>query len=253
MSTEGHTLGDLLGQFKDSLESDDATPNDDQVHEQVLDGQEKTAADGGTPMAEGMGSLAQLYINMTEMDKTAAEAAELPLDTEGGATLTEEDIEKIASQEAAELVAAEAAEGGGEAAGEEPDMQKVAEEYDAAGRIMARGFFDEYIKLAGAMDTSVADNTDTDAPSASATPAFGNRSLPNLATNYAGAKDAGTKGKAVAMDTSGGKEVYKTSLKPTKTRSAGDTGDNPEADAVSTGGGAPVGFATVRDVMGSNR
>jgi len=55
------------------------------------------------------------------------------------------------------------------------------------------------------------------------------------------------------MDTSGGKEVYKNSLKPSKTRSAGDIGDDPEGHALAVGGGAPVGFATVRDVMGSNQ
>lgn len=250
----GHTLGDLMGKFAQTIgETDaDAAPNEDKVHEQVLDGQDKTAADGGTQMNEGMGSLATLYLSMTEMDKTAAATAEIP-DTSGGEPqLTEDDVEKIAAAEAQELVDAEAAEAG-EAGGDEPDMQKLAEEYDAAGRIMARGFFDEYIKLANAMDTSVTDNQDTDAPSASASTSFGARSLPTLATNYAGAKDAGTKGKAVAMDTSGGKEVHKTVLKVPKTRSAGDTGDDPEGNAISTGGGAPVGFATVRDVMDSNR
>ncbi len=246
----GHTLGDLMGKFAAAVESDD-TPQDqdqDQVHEQILEeGHDKTAQDGGTQMHEGMGSLASLYLSMTEMDKTAAETAGIPEVSDGEPQLTEEDIEKIAEAEAQQLIEAE----GG--AGEEVDMTKVAEEYDAAGRIMARGFFDEYIKLANAMDTSVTDNQDADAPSASATPAFGNRGLPTLNTNYAGTPDAGTKQKVTAIDTSGGKEVHKNSLKPPKTRSAGDTGDDPEANAISTGGGAPVGFSTVRDVMDSNR
>ena len=84
-------------------------------------------------------------------------------------------------------------------------------------------------------------------------PAFGQRGLPTLETNYAGTPQAGIKGKVTPISMAGSKEVYKGSLKPSKTRSAGDTGDNPEAHAIATGGGSPAGFATVRDVMDSNR
>jgi len=237
----GHTLGELLGQF-DSV-SGNAADTDDQIHEQLLDdGQDKTASDGGTDM-NGMGSLASLFLSMTEMDKTAAAVADVPEGYEGG-ELTEEDLEKIATAEASELLEQEELE---KNAGDGEDMMKVAAEYDAAGRIMARGFFDEYVKLANAMDTSVTDNQNSDAPSMSQTPAFGQRGLPTLNTNNAGAPDAAVKGKATPMDTSGGKEVYKGVLKPTGSKGAGDiVGQTLDQHA----GGQ---FATVRDVMDSNR
>jgi hypothetical protein len=238
----GNTLGELLGKF--AAASGEAVESEDEnVHEQVLeDDQEKTASDGGIQMAEGMGSLAQLFMSMTEMDKTAAAIAEEP-ELEEGDELTEEDIEKIAMAEAEELVDAEEYE--------EPDMMKVAAEYDAAGRIMARGFFDEYIKLAsGAMDTSVSDNQNTDAPSHDKNPALGEHGLPTLATNYAGSP-AGPNHKPQPMNTKGGDQVHINALKEKKQVSAGHTGDHVSQTAESAGGSS--GFATVKDIMDSNR
>jgi len=245
----GHTLGELMGKFAAATDTDTAELDSDQIYEQALeDGQDKTASDGGNTMEDGMGSLASLYLNMTEMDKTAGVVAGVPEGyEEGEPQLTENDLEKIAEAEAVEWQQAEEGQ-------EDPDMMKVAAEYDAAGRIMARGFFDEYAKIAsGAMDTMTADNQGTESESQSATPSFGQRGLPTLSTNYAGSPQAGIKGKVTPISMAGGKEVYQGSLKPKKTRSAGDTGDDPEANAIATGGGSPSGFATVRDVMDSNR
>lgn len=235
----GNTLGELMSQFAQASDNEDAE-NPDKVHEQALEGHDKTASDGGTTMAqEGMGSLADLYLSMTEMDKTAEAAAGVPAD--GEPELTEDDIEKVAEAEAAEWQTKEEEE---ETAGE-PDMMKVAAEYDAAGRIMARGFFDEYEKLA--MGTSAADNQGTDAESAAATPAHGQRGLPTLDTNYAGQAAAGTKSKQQAIDTSGGKEVFKNVLKPGASGKAGNiVGDKPDVHA-------RPHFANVTDIMDSNR
>lgn len=237
----GNTLGELLGKFSEA--SDSGSPDDDTNYEQVLeDENEKIASDGGTAMSDGMGSLANLYLSMTEMDKTAAAVAEAPEFDEDEALLTEEDLEKIATAEAAELIEQE------EYSDDEPeDMLKVAAEYDAAGRLMARGFMDEMNKLANAMDTSVAPNQGADAESQSSSESFGNRGLVTLDTNYAGAPQAGIKGKAVPMNTSGGKAVYKDVLKPNGKGSAGEiVGQRPDKRGVGD-------FATVQDVMGSNR
>lgn len=239
----GNTLGELLSKFASaSASTSEGEASTRNVHEQVLEGgQQKTASTGGTQMDNNMGSLAMLYMSMTEMDKTAGQSVGMPEGYDDN-QITDEDLEKIANAEAEQLLEHEATQGS------EQDMMKVAAEYDAAGRIMARGFFDEYVKLAaGAMDTSTGDNQGTDAESQSSTPSFGQRGLPTLATNYAGAPQAGIKGKAVGMNTSGGKEVYKNSLKPSGSKGAGDiVGQQPDAHA----GGA---FATVRDVMDSNR
>ena len=54
---------------------------------------------------------------------------------------TDEEIEKMAAQEAVEEVIGEEYE-------EEDETVKLAAEYDAAGRILARGFFDEMLKEA---------------------------------------------------------------------------------------------------------
>ncbi|RKX67340.1 MAG: hypothetical protein DRP42_00650 [Tenericutes bacterium] len=241
----GNTLGELLGKF--SAAGDETVESDnDTAHEQLLEGdQEKTASDGGNQMADGMGSLASLFMSMTEMDKTAGVIAEELELIEDDDQLTEEDIEKIAMAEAGELVDAEDVD-------EEPDMMKVAAEYDAAGRIMARGFFDEYIKLAsGAMDTSVADNQDTIAPSADSNPSIGRKGIPTLENNYAGTADAGVSAKVTPMNTKGGDQVHINALKESKKIKAGHLGDDPSAAALA--GGGTSGFATVKDVMDSNR
>ena len=129
-------------------------------------------------------------------------------------------------------------------AGEEADFLKVAQEYDAAGRIMARGFWDEYVKLATA-GTSAAPNQDTESPSAAKTPALGNRGLPTVETNFAGSPNHDQR-----IISNGGKENYKNSLTEKKKISAGVTGDNVGAAATGIGSGAPVGYATVRDLAG---
>jgi hypothetical protein len=56
---------------------------------------------------------------------------------------TDEEIEKIAAQEAIEEVL-------GSHYGNDDEAVKLASEYDAAGRILARGFFDEMLKEAQA-------------------------------------------------------------------------------------------------------
>lgn len=125
---------------------------------------------------------------------------------------------------------------------------KQAEEEDAAGRIMARGFFDEFYKLAEGIATTAPDNQMTESESTAKTPALGERGLPTLETNF-----AGTANHDERMTTSGTapKTNYADSLAPTKTISAGQgTGTDPEAAAIGLGGGSPLGFATVRDLQG---
>jgi hypothetical protein len=200
--------------------------------------------DGSTKLASGenhMNSLTDIYLQLTNQDfaKEAAAAAHQP-----EVQPTGEDIdfakmaEQLAEQEAQEQT------GGGDQ--EATDMVKVAQEYDSAGRIMARGFYDEFCKLAENMTTTESDNQRTERESEAKTPALGNRGLPTLETNYAGTPN---NDKQPPMTGPGPKQVYADSLKTTKTISAGQgTGDDPEGAAISIGGGSPAGFATVRDL-----
>jgi hypothetical protein len=211
-------------------------------HNQVFDDEGTTKlASGG----EAMQSLQDIYMAITDQDSVVKEAhvaAEAPY---GGEYVAEEEVdfakmaESLAGAEADEYIEAEQ--------GETPDIVKVASEYDAAGRIMARGFYDEFHKLAGNMDTDVSTNQMTESPSAASTPALGDRGLPTVETNFAGNEAHDQK---IETAGPGPKQVYKDTLKPKKTISAGQgTSDDPEAMATSLGSGSPAGFATVRDLQ----
>lgn len=231
------TLADLFDQF-------DATEETKTAGDAVASEPTPAVDDGETKIASGgdpMNTLQDIYMSIADqdMDKTAAQVADVPVEEEVDFAKMAEDI---AEAEAEELVEAEVAdEDGG-------DIMKVAAEYDSAGRIMARGFYDEYMKLAAAMDTDVNSNQMTESPSVASTPSLGDRGLPTTPTNFAGndAHDA-------PMETAGPspKQVYADSLKPKKAISAGQgTEDDPEGKAVALGGGSPAGFATVRDLSG---
>ena len=187
-----------------------------------------------------MKSLTDIYLSLThvDMNKEAAQAAYAPNDDVDFAKMAE----AMADAEATEYVQQDDS-------GVEDDggIMKVAQEYDSAGRIMARGFFDEFNKLAGALDTAAADNQMTESASKASTPALGTRGLPTMETNFAGSENHDQ-----AMETAGmaAKQVYLDSLAPTKSISAGaGTGDDPEAAALSLGSGSPAGFATVKDLQ----
>jgi hypothetical protein len=206
---------------------------------------------GTTKIASGgesMNTLQDIYMQIADQDmnKHAHAAAEVPYGEEYIEYESEEEVDfakmanALAGAEADEYLEQEEQY-------EEGDIVKVASEYDAAGRIMARGFYDEFSKLAANMDTSVTDNQMTESPSAASTPALGDRGLPTVPTNFAGneAHDG-----QIETTGPGMKEPYKNVLKPAKTISAGATGDDPEGLATSLGGGSPAGaFATVRDLM----
>jgi len=213
-------------------------------------GSEKLAAEttpvagngGATKLAsggDGMKSLTDIYLTLTEtdFDKEASVAAGIPQYQEEYAS-DADDFAKVA-EAIAEAEANEAVQSQG-------DIVKVAQEYASAGRIMARGFYDEFMKLAGAMDTDVSDNQMTESASAASTPALGDRGLPTVETNFAGNENHDG---MIETAGPGPKQVYKDSLKPSKSISAGMTGDDPEAAAISLGGGSPAGFATVKDLQ----
>lgn len=232
------TLGELMNQFSGAAANEDPTGGDHVAPDN------NTANDGQTKLASGgeeMKSLTDIYMAMAETDfaKEASEAASLPFVEEP--TVDEADdfakmAEAIAEAEATEIVQ------------EEGDIIKIAAEYDSAGRIMARGFYDEFMKLAGAMDTDVSPNQMTESTSDASTPALGDRGLPTVETNFAGS-DAHDGKIETAQSTVNPKQVYQDSLKPKKSMSAGSgTGDDPEAAAVSLGQGSPAGFATVKDL-----
>ena len=232
------TLGDLLNQFGHA---------DTEIEEP---GVEKFASDNNFAVeddgqiasgGENMKSLTDIYLAMadTDFDKEAGVAA-------GAPEYQEEYVQEDEGDDFAKMAEAIAYAEADEIVEEDGNIVKVAQEYDSAGRIMARGFFDEFNKLAGAMDTDVSSNQMTESPSAASTPALGNRGLPTVETNFAGndAHDG-------QIETAGpaGKQVYKDVLKPAKTIAAGMTGDDPEAAAISLGGGSPAGFATVKDLQ----
>jgi hypothetical protein len=206
---------------------------------------------GTTKIASGgeetMQSLQDIFMAITDQDSVVKEAhvaAEAPYYGEEDEYVSEEDVDFAKMAEALADAETEEYE---EEYEETPDIVKVASEYDAAGRIMARGFYDEFSKLAGNMDTDVSSNQMTESPSAASTPALGQRGLPTVETNFAGneAHDG-----MIETAGQGGKQVYNDVLKPKKTISAGQgTGDDPEAMATSLGGGSPAGFATVRDLQ----
>lgn len=235
------TLNELMNKFA-SASGEDAAP---MTSTPAARGTTKIASEGD----KNMNSLQDIYLSISGMDheKTAAAAANAPApqaaeQVEGGDTDFAAMAEKLAAAEAEEQV------NGGGGTGDAPDFMKVAAEYDSAGRIMARGFFDEFNKLAHNLKVAE-DNQKTETESAAKTPALGERSLPTLETNYVGTVDTGSPGKQPQMNGSEPKKVYADSLAVTKTINAGATGDDPEALAMSLGGGSPVGFATVRDLQ----
>jgi hypothetical protein len=233
------TLGELVTKFRNDAGQDGAgaktTPNPDaQLNAALEDGTTKTASAGGAQM-----TLQDIYLQMIDLDKTAATAAGAP---PGNAEPTPEELAAAAEKLAADEAAAQLAAGGGEEPAEY--IMKVAAEYDSAGRIMARGFYDEFCKLAASVHTEAAPNQHTESGSAAKTPALGDRGLPTMETNFAGSPNHDQ-----PISTKGGKEVYKDSLATSKKIKAGVTGDDPEAAALSLGGGAPLGFATVRDLV----
>lgn len=203
-------------------------------------GATKTASEGST-----MNSLHDIYSALAAQDltKEAAVAAQVP---EG------DDVDVDFAKMAAAIADAEAGEivdAGDDVGDEEPsedEIMKVASEYDAAGRIMARGFYDEFQKLAGNLDTDVTPNQMTESPSAASTPALGDRGLPTVPTNFAGSDSHDKK-----METGSGsgvnpKDVYKDALKEQKAITPGVTGDKPFAAAQSMPGLG--GFATIRNI-----
>jgi hypothetical protein len=232
------TLAELMEKFASAstAESDEAT----------LSGGVPDAFDAGYPGAtkiasggDGMNTLQDIYMAIAENDheKVAHRAAAAPEAPYNDDVDFAKMAAQIADAETEEVVAQES----------QNDIVKIASEYDAAGRIMARGFYDEFNKLAGNMDTDVSDNQMTESPSAASTPSLGDRGLPTVETNF-----AGTANHDQSMETAGSapKQVYADSLKPKKTISAGQgTGDDPEAAAIGLGGGSPAGFATVRDLQ----
>lgn len=160
-------------------------------------------------------SLADIFMALNNIDQEKVAAPESEDAPETNTDFTAE-AEKIAAAEAAE---GETEETHGE--GEGMDMMKVAAEYDAAGRIMARGFFDEFNKLAAGAGQAAGDNHAYVSPSTAKTPALGTRGTePMMDTNHVG---------KAPMASNGGKENFKGVLKS----KAG-----------------PVGFATVQSLTG---
>lgn len=223
------TLGDLMAQFDAAADDGSEKTAAPAIEETTVidDGETKTASGG-----EGMKSLTDIYLALTESDfeKEAEAAAQVP----------DADFAKMAEQlaeaEAEDIVAAD---------GEEVDMVKVAKEYDAAGRIMARGFYEEFNKLAGNMDTDVTPNQNTEAESAAQTPALGERGLPTVPTNYAGSPE---NDKPIETTGPGPKQVHAKVLEEKRKVKAGVTGDNPFATAASLSGGALGGHAQQTDL-----
>jgi hypothetical protein len=166
------TLGELLENF--GL-SEDAAGEEKTAAEKTVDseqelinlleneGQTKTA--GETEMT----TLADLYLQMTSQDEQFAKTAS-----------HEEDVlEKIAEAEALE----------------ELENIKLAQEYDVAGRFIARGFWDEFDKLARELEEA----------SEAQTPALGDRGTQyQMETNYE------DKGK---IETKGGEQQHANILK----------------------------------------
>lgn len=233
------TLGELMEKFGSAAAMQNNDAGDD--HSPVVrqnpavgpDGHHKTASGG-----DAMKSLTDIYLSLThvDMNKEAAAAASAPDDDVDFAKMAE----AMADAEATEIVQHEPGD-------DEGSIMKVAQEYDSAGRIMARGFYDEFCKLAGALDTAATDNQMTESASKASTPALGNRGLPTMETNFAGSENHDQ-----ALETAGqaAKQVYLDSLAPTKSINAGaGTGDDPEAAAISLGSGSPAGFATVKDLQ----
>lgn len=181
------TLDDLLNNFgladedggeekTASVQSSEAGDEQALLESLLSGGQEKTASEGEPQM----GSLADLYMQLTETDQEV-----------------EESFDKIAEEAALESIQGDA----GHVADDDDEggAVKLAGEYDAAGRIMARGFYDELNKLAA--DSA----TELEPASQASTPALGERG-----TQFQMEVNKAPKG---PMDTKGGDEQHKNILK----------------------------------------
>lgn len=217
------TLDDLLSTFGISTNVEAGTEKTaaenvttDEKSDEVI----KTANDGGHGM-----NLADLYLSMQGLDGQVKEAADVS-ETE---TTTEAGTDEQALDAAAGALAAQDFD-------KEAGI-KLAAEYDAAGRIMARGFFDEVQKLAAA-DTHVVPGANSK-PSAAKTEALGERGVPLMPVN-----DASSPKNNVGIPTSGSapKQVYRDVLKDGKKTSVGS--------GVTMSPPVVGGFATVKDITG---
>ena len=217
------TLEDLLSTFgiSTNVESTEKTA----AENVTTDGKDvevtRTANDGGNGM-----NLADLYLSMQGLDGHTKEASGEGSEVE---TTTDAGTDEQALEAAAEALASQELE-------KEAGV-KLAAEYDAAGRIMARGFFDEVQKLAAA-DTHVVPGANAK-PSAAKTEALGERGVPLMPVN-----DASSPKNNVGIPTAGSapKQVYKDVLKDGKKTSVG-SGVTMKPPVVG-------GFATVKDITG---
>lgn len=217
------TLEDLLNTFGISTNVEDGaekTAAEDVTTDAKSAEVIKTANDGGNGM-----TLADLYLSMQEADGHVKEASGEVTETETTTAGTDEQ----ALDAAAEALASQELE-------KEAGI-KLAAEYDAAGRIMARGFFDEVQKLAAA-DTHVVPGANSK-PSAAKTEALGERGVPLMPVN-----DASSPKNNVGIPTAGPgpKQVYKDVLKDGKKTSVGS--------GVTMSPPVVGGFATVKDITG---
>lgn len=136
------TLQDLLNDFglgeedgEEKIASEAQIDDEQAMLANLLEAEdhEKIASEGGSDM-----SLADLYLQLQGADEEMA-----------GADDTMDKVAELAAEE-------------------DLSIEKVAAEYDAAGRIMARGFFDEFQKLAEGVLEEASD---------AATPALGDRGV----------------------------------------------------------------------------
>lgn len=216
------TLDELLATFGITTETEKV------ASENVTSGENgvevtKTANDGENRM-----NLADLFMQMQAADghtkEAAAAAAEGEVETENQTETEGTELEAAAEALAAAEIEKEAG-------------IKLAAEYDAAGRIMARGFFDEIQKLASE-DTHVVPGANSK-PSAAKTEALGERGVPLMPVN-----DASSPKNNVPIPTTGPgpKKVYTNVLKDGK-------GAKPGSGVTMS---PPVvgGFATIKDIAG---
>jgi len=223
------TLGELMEKFGSAAAVDSGSENVISADKPaVSDGVIKTASGG-----ESMRTLQDMYLALEQQDmhKAAAQAAYVP-EPEPEVDFAKM-AEQIASAEADEVIAEDG----------QDDIMKIASEYDAAGRIMARGFYDEFCKLAeSAMDTDVTPNQNTETESAAATPAQGERGRPTVPTNYAGSDNHD---QPIQTTGPGPKGVYADVLKAPGSMAAGSGTSNLQSEQGYLGH-----IATMKDLAG---
>ena len=225
LASFGIESADDGGVEKTAAQVDTGDTGQEERLSQLLDGQEKTGSDGGAPM-----SLRDLWAGMQARDEDLRKEASVGTPSvEAGEPATEQpgelelDLEKMAAAEADEALA----------------IEKQAAELDAAGRIMARGYMDELMKLAAdAVDTHVTPNA-IEPGSADKQTAMGPRGTDfQVSANFAGTPGKHDK----PISTSGSKEVHKDVLK--------DGGNTTVGSGVTMTPPAVGRFATVKDMMG---